>query len=169
MAVAQGSSRESAPRTVRFQQQTLPLSEVVRVFTEPDPRLGYLGRIPPFAYVAAEMLGAKLNILAVYQSAATRDTTHHSYFAVHKDRFGEKTKWTPESGAASLDDVDHVSQELSGRAREISVPRPVQHIELLHTVALLQERTSVRDESAGQPASHPDRRISLPRRAAASS
>ena len=64
----------------------MPYGDVIRAFAEPDPGRGYLARITPLAYVAAEMLGAKLNILAVYQSAATNDTTYHSYFVVNKRR-----------------------------------------------------------------------------------
>ena len=36
-----------------------------------EPGKAYLARITPYAYVAAEMLGAKLNILAIYRSVAT--------------------------------------------------------------------------------------------------
>jgi hypothetical protein len=104
-AVAEGPSPGSARRSVRFQQQTMPYGDVIRAFTEPDPSRGYLARITPYAYVAAEMLGAKLSILAVYRSAATNDTTYHSYFVVRKDRFQQKTKWKPDNGEASLDDV----------------------------------------------------------------
>jgi hypothetical protein len=105
-AVADGATPGSAQRTVRFQQQTMPYGDVIRSFAEPDPGRGYLARITPYAYVAAEMLGAKLNILAVYQSAATRDTTYHSYFVVRKDLFSKKTLWTPERGEAGLEDVE---------------------------------------------------------------
>ena len=103
-AVGEGGPAGSAPRTVRFQQQTMPYGDVIRAFAEPDPSRGYLARITPYAYVAAEMLGAKLSILAVYQSAATRDTTYHSYFVVNKERFKERTKWA-DGGEASLEDV----------------------------------------------------------------
>jgi hypothetical protein len=105
-AVADGATPGSGQRTVRFQQQTMPYGDVIRSFAEPDPGRGYLARITPYAYVAAEMLGAKLNILAVYQSAATRNTTYHSYFVVRKDVFSKKTLWTPERGEASLEDVE---------------------------------------------------------------
>jgi hypothetical protein len=83
----------------------MPYGDVIRAFAEPDPSRGYLARITPYAYVAAEMLGAKLSILAVYQSAATHETTYHSYFVVNKDRFRDKTKWKADTSEASLEDV----------------------------------------------------------------
>jgi hypothetical protein len=88
-----------------FQQQTMPYGDVIRAFAEPDPGRGYLARMTPYAYVAAEMLGAKLTILAVYQSASTQDLTYHSYFVVRRDRLMARTKWTPERGKASLEDI----------------------------------------------------------------
>ena len=103
-AVAEGAAAGSGRRTVRFQQQTMPYGDVIRSFAEADPGRGYLARITPYAYVAAEMLGAKLNILAVYQSAATQQTTYHSYFVVHKDTFRAATNGKSESDA-SLEDV----------------------------------------------------------------
>jgi len=103
-AVAEGPATGAGRRTVKFQQQTMPYGDVIRSFAEADPRRGYLARITPYAYVAAEMLGAKLNILAVYQSAATRQTTYHSYFVVHKDTFRAAMKGTSENDA-SLEDV----------------------------------------------------------------
>ena len=84
-AVAEGTTAGSAQRIV-FQQQSMPYGDVIRAFAEPDHSRGYLARITPYAYVAAEMLGAKLTILAVYQSAATQDMTYHSYFVVRQDR-----------------------------------------------------------------------------------
>jgi hypothetical protein len=104
-AVAEGATAESGRRTVRFQQQTMPYGDVIRSFAEADPGRGYLARITPYAYVAAEMLGAKLNILAVYQSAATHETTYHSYFVVHKATFRAATNWKSGGGDASLEDV----------------------------------------------------------------
>jgi ABC transporter, phosphonate, periplasmic substrate-binding protein len=104
-AVAKGFKAESASHTVRFPQQTMPYGEVIRAFAERDPGQAYLARITPYAYVAAEMLGAKLDILAIYKSAATGETTYHSYFVVPKAKFIANTKWKPEAGDATLDDV----------------------------------------------------------------
>jgi ABC-type phosphate/phosphonate transport system substrate-binding protein len=104
-AVGKGATTGSDQRTVRFQQQTMPYGDVIRAFAERDPNRGYLARITPYAYVAAEMLGAKLNILAVYQSAATHETTYHSYFVVRKDTFRKNTKWKSEDGEPSLEDI----------------------------------------------------------------
>ena len=83
----------------------MPYGDVIRAFAERDSGRGYLARITPYAYVAAEMLGAKLNILAVYQSAATHDTTYHSYFVVRKDIFSKRAQWKEESHKPTLEDV----------------------------------------------------------------
>ncbi len=47
----------------------------------------FLARTTPYAFVAAEMLGADLEILATYVSSATGNTTYHSYFVVNRERF----------------------------------------------------------------------------------
>ena len=44
----------------------------------------YLARVPPYVFVAAEMLGADLEPLATYRSAATNDVIYHSWFVVKK-------------------------------------------------------------------------------------
>ena len=50
--------------------------------TSTDPP--YLARMTPYACVAAEMLGAKFEVLATYQSKATDRTTYSSYLVVNK-------------------------------------------------------------------------------------
>ncbi|PWT79979.1 MAG: hypothetical protein C5B57_12980 [Blastocatellia bacterium] len=47
----------------------------------------YLARMTPYVYVAAEMLGADAEILATYNSKATKSTTYHSYFVVRRGYF----------------------------------------------------------------------------------
>ncbi len=47
----------------------------------------YVARMTPYAYVAAEMLGASFEILGTYNSKATGVTTYHSYFVVNKKHF----------------------------------------------------------------------------------
>ena len=47
----------------------------------------YLARMTPYAYVAAEMLGASFEILGAYNSKATGVTTYHSYFVVNRKNF----------------------------------------------------------------------------------
>lgn len=52
------------------------------------PERGYfVARTTPYAFVAAEMLGAQMDGLATYVSAATGGTTYHAYFVVNRDRF----------------------------------------------------------------------------------
>ena len=55
---------EAGQRAMAFQQQTMPYGDVIRAFTDNASR-GQVARITPYAYVAAEMLGAKLNILVI--------------------------------------------------------------------------------------------------------
>ncbi len=53
-----------------------------------DPAKGdFLARVTPYAFVAAEMLGADLEIFATYVSRATGSTTYHSYFVVSREGF----------------------------------------------------------------------------------
>ena len=47
----------------------------------------YLARMTPYAYVAAEMLGASFEILGTYNSKATGLNTYHSYFVVNRKNF----------------------------------------------------------------------------------
>jgi ABC-type phosphate/phosphonate transport system substrate-binding protein len=47
----------------------------------------FVARMTPYAYVAAEMLGAEVEPLAAYVSASTRRTTYHSYFVVARRDF----------------------------------------------------------------------------------
>ena len=102
---------DKGQRSATFQQQTMPYGDVIRAFTD-NPKRGYVARITPYAYVAAEMLGAKLDILAIYRSVATHKTTYHSYFVVRRDDFGKFTKWKPDSGAPTLEQVEAYLKEL---------------------------------------------------------
>ena len=47
----------------------------------------YVARMTPYAFVAAEMLGASFEILGTYNSKATGVTTYHSYFVVNRKNF----------------------------------------------------------------------------------
>ena len=67
----------------------------------------YLARMTPYVYVAAEMLGADSEILATYNSKATKSTTYHSYFVVRRQDFAH-----PSPGLSDL--VDFLR---SGKAR----------------------------------------------------
>ena len=51
----------------------------------------YVARMTPYAYVAAEMLGASFEILATYNSKATSVTTYHSYFVVNRKNVSRPT------------------------------------------------------------------------------
>lgn len=47
----------------------------------------YLARVTPYALVAAELLGADVQVLATYVSRATHGTTYSSYLVVNRARF----------------------------------------------------------------------------------
>jgi ABC-type phosphate/phosphonate transport system substrate-binding protein len=105
-AIANGAPRNgSAQQAVRLRQKTMPYSDVIRQFAERETSSGYLARITPYAYVAAEMLGAKLDILATYKSAATKKTTYQSYFVVRKDELEAYSDWKSDQRAATLEDI----------------------------------------------------------------
>ncbi len=46
-----------------------------------------IARVTPYVYVAAEMLGAELDILATYLSKKTGEVTYHSYLVTRKENF----------------------------------------------------------------------------------
>jgi ABC-type phosphate/phosphonate transport system substrate-binding protein len=50
----------------------------------------FVARTTPYAFVAAEMLGAQLDGIATYVSSATGGMTYHSYFVVNRERFGRR-------------------------------------------------------------------------------
>ncbi len=45
----------------------------------------HVARVTPYVYVAAEMLGADLEVLGTYESTATDSVVYHSYFVVNRD------------------------------------------------------------------------------------
>jgi ABC-type phosphate/phosphonate transport system substrate-binding protein/membrane-associated phospholipid phosphatase len=47
----------------------------------------YVARVTPYALVAAELLGANVQVLATYVSRATGATTYHAYLVVNRARF----------------------------------------------------------------------------------
>jgi ABC-type phosphate/phosphonate transport system substrate-binding protein len=119
-AIANGSQDGPAQRAVRLRHKTMPYSDVIRQFAERETSSGYLARITPYAYVAAEMLGAKLDILATYKSVATKKTTYQSYFVVRKDKLAVHSDWKADRRAATLEDVKtFLERQDTGPARFI--------------------------------------------------
>jgi hypothetical protein len=112
--IARAPDAESLPGVVRFPHQKMAYGEVIRAFVERDSsKPPFLARMTPYAYVAAEMLGAKpLHILATYRSAATRSTVYNAYFVLRKEDFlkrlkRRKTVDDPQPDAnASLEDLE---------------------------------------------------------------
>lgn len=80
----------------------------------------YLARLTPYAYVAAEMLGAEFEILATYQSRATQSRTYHSYFVVNRERYRQAL---PGNQAPNLADL----REYLRRLQSSSPPRFIYH------------------------------------------
>jgi ABC-type phosphate/phosphonate transport system substrate-binding protein len=74
---------------------------------EGDLNPAYVGRLTPYPCVAAELLGAKFEILATYSSRATKtkenpkSLTYYSYFVVNADRPGSTFSTNP-----SLREID---------------------------------------------------------------
>jgi ABC-type phosphate/phosphonate transport system substrate-binding protein len=69
-------------------ERPLEYSAVINRLAGWRPEKGYfMARATPYAFVAAEMLGAQFDGLATYVSAATGGTTYHSYFVVNRERF----------------------------------------------------------------------------------
>jgi ABC-type phosphate/phosphonate transport system substrate-binding protein len=82
-------------------ERPLEYSAVVNRLASWRPDKGYfVARTTPYAFVAAEMLGARLDGLATYVSTATGGTTYHAYFVVNRERFTR----TPELASV----VDHL-------------------------------------------------------------
>jgi ABC-type phosphate/phosphonate transport system substrate-binding protein len=82
-------------------ERPLEYSAVVNRLAGWRPDKGYfVARTTPYAFVAAEMLGARLDGLATYVSTATGGTTYHAYFVVNRERFTR----TPELASV----VDHL-------------------------------------------------------------
>ena len=86
----------------------------------------FLARTTPYVYVAAEMLGADLDVLATYRSKATNATTYRSYFVVNRSDFPR--------GATDPRRTGVVSQ---AEAAQLHLPQQVQHLELLRVLAVL--------------------------------
>lgn len=80
-----------------FSHEYLEYEEIIpRLVEWDDARDGIVvARTTPYVLVAAEMLGADLEVLATYQSKATGDTTYRSYYVVRKDEVGASR--TPDS------------------------------------------------------------------------
>jgi ABC-type phosphate/phosphonate transport system substrate-binding protein len=72
-----------------LQERPLEYGAVINRLANWNPDRGnFLARVTPYAFVAAEMLGADLEVFATYVSRATGGTTYHSYFVVGREGFG---------------------------------------------------------------------------------
>ena len=75
---------EAAPELL-----SLPYDDAIETLVEwPASALPFLARTTPYVFAAAELRGARFNIIAVVRSAATHEMTYHSYFVVNRERYG---------------------------------------------------------------------------------
>lgn len=73
---------------ISFAPEELEYARVIERLSDWSPDEGhYLARTTPYVYVAAEMLGADLEIIATYTSAATGRTTYNAYLVVSRRDF----------------------------------------------------------------------------------
>jgi ABC-type phosphate/phosphonate transport system substrate-binding protein len=93
---------------VRLTAEPKQYEEIIRAFAERRDRK-LIARITPYAYVAAEMLGAKFDILAVYQSEATQSTTYQSWFVVRRADLVAQMCEAAEKEAGILNDIQGTS------------------------------------------------------------
>lgn len=63
------------------------LAVINRLVTWHDASGPFVARVTPYALVAAELLGADVQVLATYVGRATGGTTYQSYFVVSRERF----------------------------------------------------------------------------------
>ena len=76
-------------------ERPLEYAAVIDRLVKWNPDRGpFLARVTPYVFVAAEILGADMEVVATYLSRATGSTTYHSYFVVNRERF----PYTPELG-----------------------------------------------------------------------
>jgi ABC-type phosphate/phosphonate transport system substrate-binding protein len=73
---------------IRFAQEELEYERMIHRLVNWKSGDGlFLARTTPYVYVVAEMLGANVEPLATYVSAATSRTTYHAYLVVPRKRF----------------------------------------------------------------------------------
>ena len=70
----------------------------------------YIARVTPYALVAAELLGADVDVLATYVSRSTHGTTYRSFFVVNRNEF----RFAPE--------IENVARYLRQR------PKPARYV-----------------------------------------
>lgn len=77
----------------------------------------YLARVPPYVFVAAEMLGADIEPLATYRSVATDDVVYHSWFVVKRqDLIDDEINVAK---GPSLDDLLKFIQDQSNKRKPV--------------------------------------------------
>jgi ABC-type phosphate/phosphonate transport system substrate-binding protein len=89
--------------SVTFESRNMEYGVAINKLVEWDePNQGsFMARVTPYVYVAAEMLGADMEILGTYESRSTGNLIYHSYFVVNRQN-------TP--GVANLEDLSKYLQ-----------------------------------------------------------
>ena len=75
--------------------QPLSYEEVVKDVITDEAEGGTVARLTPYAFVVAEMMGARLDLLATYSSRSTNGTTYNAYFVVRRDFVAEASDTEP--------------------------------------------------------------------------
>ena len=77
---------------VTFEKQEMGYEPAIKTLIEWDPEKQgpLLARVTPYAFVAAEMLGADMEIIGTYLNKKSNSVIGSSYFVVHKE-FGYET------------------------------------------------------------------------------
>jgi len=112
VSVREGMARQNresarhdfADEPIHLTAEPKQYEEIIRAFAERRDRK-VVARITPYAYVAAEMLGAKFDILAVYRSEATQSTTYQSWFVLRRADLVAQMCEAVEKEAALLSDI----------------------------------------------------------------
>jgi ABC-type phosphate/phosphonate transport system substrate-binding protein len=69
--------------------QPLSYNQIVQDVIADEQAGGTVARLTPYAFVVAEMMGARLDLLATYSSRSTKSTTYNAYFVVRRDFVAE--------------------------------------------------------------------------------
>jgi ABC-type phosphate/phosphonate transport system substrate-binding protein len=95
---------------IRFVHEEFEYAQIIKRLVDWSPENDglFVARMTPYAYVVAELLGANVEALGTYVSAATGRTTYRSYFVVNRSAFDKQ----PE-----LPDLMRFLASRKGRAR----------------------------------------------------
>ncbi len=128
--------RDFVDEPVHLTGEPKQYEEIIRAFAERSDRK-LVARITPYAYVAAEMLGAKFDVLAVYQSEATQSTTYQSWFVLRRADLVTQMCEAADREASLLHDIQTARPAAVGERR---APEPEQSALRNRVAALCREK-----------------------------